>query len=124
MSTFPAEPDDFFVAFEYDIFFDVFGNRRFPEIRSLLAPRGCFISTVPGLPIVKWALLSHLSGGPQARLVVVKSRSADLQTLSRWIEEGRLVPVVDRTYPLEAVQEAHAYIETKRARGKVVLTVP
>jgi NADPH:quinone reductase-like Zn-dependent oxidoreductase len=55
--------------------------------------------------------------------VIVKSRAADLQTLSGWIAEGRLHPVVDREYPLAEAAQAHAYIETKRARGKVVLTV-
>jgi NADPH:quinone reductase-like Zn-dependent oxidoreductase len=106
-----------------DVFFDVFGNRRFPEIRPTLTPRGRFISTVPGLPILKWGLLSRMSSGPKAHLVVVKSRAADLQTLSAWIEAQLLSPVVDRAYPLEEVQKAHAYIETKRARGKVVLTI-
>lgn len=106
-----------------DVFFDVFGNRRFPDVRPLLTPRGCFISTVPGLPILKWGLLSRLGAGPRAHLVVVKSRAADLQTLADWIAARRLVPVVDRIFPLEDVQKAHAYIETKRARGKVVLTV-
>ena len=106
-----------------DIFFDVFGNRRFPDVRKMIKPRGAFITTVPGGPILKWALISRLSAGPRAHLVVVKSRAADLQAISAWIEAGRLSPVIDRTFPLEAVQEAHAYIETKRARGKVVLSV-
>ena len=105
------------------VFFDVFGNGVFPEIRPCLKPRGRFISTVPGLPILKWGLLSRLSPGPRAQLVIVKSRAADLQTLSGWISEGRLHPVVDREYPLAEAAQAHAYIETKRARGKVVLTV-
>jgi len=106
-----------------DVFFDVFGNRRFPDVRKMMTPRGAYISTVPGAPILQWALLSRLSGGPRAHLVIVKSRAADLETISAWIEAGRLSPVVDRIFPLEAVREAHAYIETKRARGKVVLQV-
>jgi NADPH:quinone reductase-like Zn-dependent oxidoreductase len=106
-----------------DVLFDVFGNGVFPEIRPCLKPRGRFISTVPGLPILKWGLLSRLWPGPRAHLVIVKSRAADLQTLSGWIAEGRLHPVVDREYPLAEAAQAHAYIETKRARGKVVLTV-
>jgi NADPH:quinone reductase-like Zn-dependent oxidoreductase len=106
-----------------DVFFDVFGNYHFPDTRTMITPKGRFITTVPGLPILRGAIFSRLAGGPQAHLVVVKSRAADLQTLSAWIETGRLSPVVDRTFALEAVQEAHAYIETKRARGKVVLCV-
>lgn len=107
-----------------DVFFDVFGNRRFPDIRATLSPRGSFISTVPGGPILKWALLSRLSGGPRAHLVVVKSCADDLLTLSTWIEERRLTPVVDRVFAMEEVREAHAYIETRRARGKVILAPP
>jgi NADPH:quinone reductase-like Zn-dependent oxidoreductase len=72
---------------------------------------------------LKWGLFSRLSPGPRAHLVIVKSRATDLQTLSDWIAEGRLHPVVDREYPLAEAAQAHAYIETKRARGKVVLTV-
>jgi len=106
-----------------DVFFDVFGNRRFPDVRKMITPTGAFISTVPGRPILQWALLSRLSGGPRAHLVIVKSRAADLQTIAAWIEAGRLSPVVDRILPLDAVRQAHAYIETKRARGKVVLQV-
>ena len=106
-----------------DVLFDVFGNCRFPAIRSILTPHGQFISTVPGFPILKWGFLSRLSSGPRAHLVIVKSRAADLQTLSNWIAEQRLTPIVDRVVPLAEAQDAHAYIETKRARGKVVLKV-
>jgi NADPH:quinone reductase-like Zn-dependent oxidoreductase len=107
----------------FDLFFDVFGNGRFPDLRRVLTPRGRYISTVPGVPIIKWRCLSRLSRGPRADLVVVKSRQADLQTLSGWVADGRLVPVVDRLYTLEDAEQAHMYIETKRARGKVILTV-
>lgn len=106
-----------------DVVFDVFGNGRFPDVRPILNPRGRFISTVPGLPIIKWGFLSRLSPGPRAHLVIVKSRAADLETLSGWIGSQGLIPVVDQVYPLAAAAEAHAYIETKRARGKVVLEV-
>jgi NADPH:quinone reductase-like Zn-dependent oxidoreductase len=106
-----------------DVFFDVFGNGCFPDIRPVLKPRGRFISTVPGIPILRWSFLSRLSPGPRARLVIVTSKARDLKTLGGWIEQGRLTPVVDRVFPLEEAREAHAYIETKRARGKVVLQI-
>jgi len=106
-----------------DVLFDAFGNCRFPDIRSILTPHGRYISTVPGLPILKWGVLSRLSPGPRAHLVIVKSRDVDLETISGWIAEERLAPVVDRVVPLAEAQAAHTYIETKRARGKVVLTV-
>jgi NADPH:quinone reductase-like Zn-dependent oxidoreductase len=107
-----------------DIFFDVFGNQRFPDIRPLLTPQGRYIATVPGVAALKWALASRIRPGPRASLVVVKSRAGDLERLAAWIADGQLRAVVDRTFPLTAAEAAHAYIETKRARGKVVLQVP
>lgn len=46
-----------------------------------------------------------------------------LHQLGQLAEQGKLKPVVDRTYPLSEVAEAHRYAETGRARGKIVLTV-
>ena len=40
------------------------------------------------------------------------------------IEAGTDTPVIDRTYPLPEVADAIRYLETGRARGKVVITVP
>lgn len=39
------------------------------------------------------------------------------------IEAGTVRPVIDRTYPLAEVPDAIRYLETMRARGKVVITV-
>jgi NADPH:quinone reductase-like Zn-dependent oxidoreductase len=43
--------------------------------------------------------------------------------LKELIEAGRVTPVVDRTYPLSEAPEAIRYLETKHARGKVIITM-
>jgi NADPH:quinone reductase-like Zn-dependent oxidoreductase len=43
--------------------------------------------------------------------------------LRELMQSGRLTPVIDKTYPLSEARDAVAYVETGRARGKVVLTV-
>ncbi|MDE1148361.1 MAG: NADP-dependent oxidoreductase [Azospirillaceae bacterium] len=48
---------------------------------------------------------------------------AQLTRIARLIEDGTIRPVVDRTYPFEQLNEAFAYIETGRAKGKVVVTL-
>ncbi len=53
----------------------------------------------------------------------MKSDSRDLAQLASWIDEGALRPVIDRVWPIEDAAEAHVYLETKRARGKIVLEV-
>jgi D-arabinose 1-dehydrogenase-like Zn-dependent alcohol dehydrogenase len=54
---------------------------------------------------------------------VTKPSSDDLQFLRELIEAGRITPVIDRTYPLNEAADAIRYLETGRARGKVVITV-
>jgi alcohol dehydrogenase len=48
---------------------------------------------------------------------------SDLALLAGLIEQGRLRVIVDRTYPLAEISEALAYVESGRAKGKVVVTL-
>lgn len=107
----------------FDALFDIFGSAPYPRVKHLLGPRGRYVTTIPRPDTVARDLLTRLSRRP-ARLVVVKSNRPDLSQLARWIDAGKLRPVVDRVYPIEEAAAAHAYLETKRARGKVVLEIP
>lgn len=105
----------------FDVFFDVFGNRSFAEAAPCLNEHGVYITTVPNQENLRLHGTVDPATGRQARLVAVYSRTQDLQQLAQWCEVGQLRAVIDRTYPLTQAAEAHTYIETKRAKGKVVL---
>lgn len=105
----------------FDVFFDVFGNRSFAEVAPCLNEHGVYISTVPNQDNLRLHGTVDPATGKQARLVAVYSKTQDLQQLTQWCEAGQLRAVIDRSYPLAQATEAHSYIETKRAKGKVVL---
>jgi NADPH:quinone reductase-like Zn-dependent oxidoreductase len=106
----------------FDVIFDVFGNYHFDQLANLLTPRGAYVHTIPSARVFKDVARTFVRR-KSAKLVVVKSRRNDLDWLRQHIDGGRLRVVVDRSFPLSEVAEAHRYMETKRARGKVVLAV-
>jgi NADPH:quinone reductase-like Zn-dependent oxidoreductase len=106
----------------FQVIFDVFGNLRFDRSRTALAPEGVFISTVPSARILADAARTLFSA-QRARLVVVRSRRADLDTLRGMVEAGTLAPVIDRVEPLARATEALRHLESKRARGKIIVRI-
>lgn len=111
-------------AQRFDIFFDVFGNQTFGRIKPVLTPTGTWVSTVVQPHVFRSQLATSLWGRKKARLVVVKSRRADLALIRDWVAAGRLQPIIRAIYPLEKIREAHAQQETKHTRGKIVISIP
>jgi len=106
----------------FDAIFDVFGNYSFDKLQHLLRARGTYVNTVPNARIFK-DVAKTFARRKRAKLVVVKSRRDQLDWLRQQIDAGRLRVVVDRSFSLDDATDAHRYMETKRARGKVVLDV-
>jgi NADPH:quinone reductase-like Zn-dependent oxidoreductase len=53
----------------------------------------------------------------------MKANGDQLREIAALIDAGSIRPVVDRVFPFEATREALAYVETGRAKGKVVVKV-
>jgi NADPH:quinone reductase-like Zn-dependent oxidoreductase len=54
---------------------------------------------------------------------VAKSNQEDLVALTKLMEAGKIVPVIDRRYPLSETAQAMRYHEEGKTRGKIVITV-
>lgn len=108
---------------EFSCVFDVFGNQRFSKAAPALAKHGVYVTTVPSARNVFDDLRTRWLPFKRARLVVVKSNRADLEVLSKLVSTGALRAVIDRVVPLAETAGGQGHIETKRARGKVVVTI-
>lgn len=106
----------------FDGIFDVFGNYHFDDMKHLLRRRGRYVHTIPSARIVKDVAKTFVRS-KKAKLVIVRSRREQLDWLRHHIDAGRLRVIIDRSFPLREVADAHRYIETKRTRGKLVLAV-
>ena len=53
----------------------------------------------------------------------MRANGDQLREIARLIDSGIIRPVVDRVFPFESTNEAMAYLERGRAKGKVVVRV-
>ena len=121
--------EDFTLRAErWDVVFDIGADRSFADLKRVLSPEGKAV--LCGAPSSMWLALASLvkaqllsRAGSRQVSYVTRIRQADLLTLKDLAEAGKLVPVIDRQYPLAEVPDALRYVGTKQARGKVVITV-
>lgn len=108
----------------YDLILDAIGNRSVADLRRALTPQGiCAVAGFTTLPrIIQVALLGSW-GGQRVSSFLAQPNQADLQTINELLASGKVRPVIDRQYSLAQTAEAVRYVETGRARGKVVITV-
>ena len=106
----------------YDIFFDVFGNFSFSKVSKMLSKEGRYITTVPKRGIFFQQMLNPFRS-KKAKMVYVKSNRKDLQWLHEKLREEDIKPVIDRYFTMNELKEAQDYIETKRAKGKIIIVI-
>jgi NADPH:quinone reductase-like Zn-dependent oxidoreductase len=109
----------------YEVVLDAAGKASFLRCRRALRRGGLYITTDPGF---LWhdailGVVTKLGGGRRAKLGIVRYTKQDLLVLKELVESGAYRPVIDRSYPLEDVVEAHRYVDTHQKTGNVVLTV-
>lgn len=122
--------EDFTRTGPYDLILDNVENRPLKDVRRALAPDGTLVlnsgTGATGIRmyvrLVAPLVLSPFSRQSLRRYVSTPSHD-DLVVLTGLVDAGSLVPLIDRTYPLEQTADALRHIETGHARGKVVVTV-
>jgi len=105
---------------KFDIFFDVFGNYSFKTVSFLLTPTGKYITTVPKPSIFREQFYNPFRR-KKAKMIYVKSNKADLKWLYEQISNNKLKPIVDKVFSLDEIHKAQKVIESKRAKGKIII---
>ena len=123
--------EDFTKAAErYDVVLDNVGNHSLSDTRGVLNPGGKYVMV--GGPAGRWidplprafgATITSKFVSQEMKFFIAELNKADLSVLGELMATGKVTPVIDRRYELKQVQEAIAYLETGRARGKIVITV-
>jgi NADPH:quinone reductase-like Zn-dependent oxidoreductase len=113
----------------YDLIYDAVGNRSVFAYRRALKPHGiCTIAGFTTLPrlfehIILGAFVSKTGDRKIGLMGLANPNHQDLVFMKELLETGKVVPVIDRCYPLSEVPAAIRYLEEMHARGKVVIAV-
>jgi len=130
----------------YDVIFDVVGKSSFSRSIRALKQNGRYLLANPRIPQMvrapwisvtssKKVIMQAASGTLEdlnflkkliKKKVIMQAASGtleDLNFLKKLIKAGKIKSVIDRTYPLEQIAEAHRYVETGHKKGNVVITV-
>jgi NADPH-dependent curcumin reductase CurA len=120
----------------YDLIFDIPGNHPFSDCRRVLTPDGKYVLIghdrfgqgagrwFGSLPrVLKLVALSPFVSQMPTPNFSMPDKKNQMVVLKELLEDGKITPVIDRTYPLSEVPEAIRYLEEGHAQGKVVITV-
>ncbi len=113
----------------YDLIYDTVGNRTAADYARALKPEGKCV--VAGFTTLSHMLGLSISGAIRGQfgskqigmMGTAQVVQEDLQTLGEMLDKKDIVPVIDRRYPLSETADAIRYLETKRARGKVIINI-
>ncbi|ASC69913.1 Medium chain dehydrogenases/reductase (MDR)/zinc-dependent alcohol dehydrogenase-like protein [Halomicronema hongdechloris C2206] len=112
---------------QYDLILDAAAFRAFADYLPVLKPGGTYVMVGGSTPdFFRAMLLGPVVGKWRDRSVkclASQPQQADLLTLKDLLDTGKVVPFIDRIYPLSDVPDAIRYLEQRRVRGKVAISI-
>lgn len=116
--------DDFAAAGkEYDVIVDCVGNAPFERVVAHIKPGGALLLVVADLKGILRASKQSRTSKKLVTAQVGEYRAEDLACIVSLAESGRFQAVIDRTYELSEIVEAHRYVDTGHKKGSVVLRI-
>lgn len=119
-----AAHEDFTAAKDrYDFVFDAVGKSRFVTCKPLLKHGGCYLSSElgPGSENVWLSLAAPFMKKARVRFPIPKKIDASLAVIAELLANGKLRPLIDRSYPLDDAAQAFTYVLSERKLGSVLL---
>jgi len=111
----------------YDLIFAVGGYRPISDYRRALSPEGIYVcaggSFAQYFQAAFLGPLISMMGSKKMRVMLGNPNPKDLLFLMELVEARKIVPVIDRIYPLSEVSEALRYYGEGHTQGKIVITV-
>ncbi len=113
---------------KYDIIFDTVGKNSFPNCKNSLTRNGIYLTAAISTAILFQMLWTSKMSAKKARIAFTGLRSGsdkakDLDLIKELVESGKIKAVIDKTYTLAQIAEAHSYVDKGHKKGNVVITL-
>ncbi|MBK8621154.1 MAG: NAD(P)-dependent alcohol dehydrogenase [Saprospiraceae bacterium] len=110
---------------KYHLVFDAVGKSYFGACRPLLENNGVYISTELGKngENVWRAVWGKITGGKRILFPIPESKKSDMEFLAARVADGSFSPVIDKTYVLDDIKEAHQYVGSGQKTGNVLIKI-
>lgn len=108
---------------KYDLIFDTVNTISVTRAAKSLTPKGTMILSAAGMTEMLQGFWLNVSGGRKVLTGVISHKAEDIQFLKKLIETKKFKPVIDRSFPLAKIADAHAYVEKGHKKGNVALEV-
>jgi len=107
----------------YDVIFDAVKAIALPRSIKSLNKNGIMILSAAGMSEMLQGLWISMTSNKKVLTGVISHKAEDIAFLKELIEKDKFKSVIDRTYPLEKIAEAHAYVEKGHKKGNVAIEV-
>jgi len=112
---------------QYDLILDIVAHRSVFAYKRALRSNGSYFLAGGSVATMFQILLLgpwiRRTTGKKIRILAVRPNTDDVDFVKELIEAGRVMPIIDETFPLSEVPEAISYVGDGRAQGKVVITM-
>ena len=112
---------------KWDIIFDmVVGKTSFKRYKKLLTPNGYYLAVAGGINDMLQMIRTSITGGKK----VLFGGGADcekqenLNFIKELIEQGKLKPIIDKTFQFDQIIDAHRYVESGTKKGNIAVRIP
>ncbi|MEI6089401.1 MAG: NAD(P)-dependent alcohol dehydrogenase [bacterium] len=108
---------------QYDIIFDTVGKSSFAKCKNVLNSSAKYVTTVMTLKSLLQSILTKFGNKKKVIFEMSINKTDALKFIKTLVEDGKLITIIDKQYPLKELTQAHTYVEKGHKQGNVVIEV-